>query len=445
MPDPGTRRGDNITGSAFAPVLPAHASISARGELVVAGCAVTDLRREYGTPLYVFDEKGIRDQAQEYRSVLTGLWPNSAVLFASKAFPCVAMYRLAAEEGLKVDVAGGGELYLALCAGVEPEDIYLHGNAKTDAELAMAVDAGVGTIIVDNDHDIDRLERLVDREQRVLLRVIPDVSPDTHASQSTGGATSKFGLPRDQALRAIDRMMQSPRLRFEGVHVHIGSQILSALPFAQSIRALSAYGEYPVYDLGGGLGVQYTRDEPAPSVSEYLGTVAEAAKRYLPDESQLLVEPGRAMVARAGITLYSVTTVKTTMKTFVAVDGGMSDHLDAALTDQRYEAIIANRMNDTFETLADVVGRQCESGDLLVGGAMLNNPRRDDVLAILATGAYSYTFANNYNGALKPAIVFCRDGDARLVTRRETYEDLARTHLVPEPTTARSEGIGLHQ
>lgn len=424
-----------LTGNAFAPVLPVHSSISAQGELLVAGCAVSDLSREFGTPLYVFDEQGIRDQARAYRNSLARLWPNSAVLFASKAFPCVAMYRLAAEEGLKVDVAGGGELHLALRGGVAPDDIYLHGNAKTDAELAMAVEAGVGTIVIDNEDDIDRLERLVDCEQRVLVRVIPDVSPDTHESQSTGGATSKFGLPRDQALRAIDRITRSPKLRFDGVHLHIGSQILSTTPFAESIRALSEYGTYPVYDIGGGLGVQYTRDVPAPGVAEYLETVVAAAKRYLPHESQLLFEPGRALVARAGLTLYRVTTVKTTMKTFVAVDGGMSDHLDAALTDQRYEAIIANRMLDAFEVRADVVGRQCESGDLLVGDALLNNPRRNDVLAILASGAYSYTFANNYNGALKPAIVFCRDGDARLVTRRETYDDLVRTHVIPESLT----------
>jgi diaminopimelate decarboxylase len=418
-----------VTGDAYAPVLPAHSAVSDLGELLVAGCAVSDLAREFGTPLYVFDEQGIRDQARAYRTGLAELWPNSAVLYASKAFPCVAMYRLAVEEGLRVDVAGGGELHLALLAGVAPEHIYMHGNAKTDAELGMALSAGVGTIVVDNQDDIDRLERLVDREQRVLIRVIPGVSPDTHESQSTGGARSKFGLPHSQAMSAIDRIERSPKLRFEGVHLHIGSQILSTAPFAESVRALSEYGSYPVYDLGGGLGVQYTRDEPAPSVSDYLRTLVEAAKTYLPNDAQLLIEPGRGLVARAGITLYCITTVKTTMKTFVAVDGGMSDHLDAALTDQRYEAVVANRMLDTFDVRADVVGRQCESGDLLVGDALLNNPRRDDLLAILATGAYSYTFANNYNGALKPAIVFCRDGDARLVTRRETYDDLARTHL----------------
>ncbi|UNB55314.1 diaminopimelate decarboxylase [Mycolicibacterium sp. YH-1] len=418
-----------LTGSTYEPVLPVNSAISDQGELLVAGCAVSDLAREFGTPLYVFDEQGIRDQARAYRTGLAELWPNSAVAYASKAFPCVAMYRLAAEEGLRVDVAGGGELHLALRGGVDPVHIYMHGNAKTDAELGMALRAGVGTIVIDNQDDIDRLERLVEREQRVLLRVIPDVSPVTHESQSTGGARSKFGLPHDQAMRAIERIERSPKLNFQGVHLHIGSQILSTAPFAESVGALSAYGSYPVYDLGGGLGVQYTRDEPAPSVSDYLRTLVDAAKTYLPHDSQLLIEPGRALVARAGITLYRVTTVKTTMKTFVAVDGGMSDHLDAALTDQRYEAIVANRMLDRFDVQADVVGRQCESGDLLVGDAMLNNPRRDDILAILATGAYSYTFANNYNGALKPAIVFCRDGDARLVTRRETYEDLARTHL----------------
>ncbi len=398
------------------------------GELAIGGISVSELAAEYGTPLHVTDEAGLRRQIRRFVDGLAARWPNSEVLYASKSLPAVGMYRVAQEEGLSVDVAGGGEIALALAAGVDPARMYFHGNAKTDAELRIAIDAGVGTIIVDNEDEIDRLAGLLTAPQQVLLRVIPGVEAETHASQATGGAKSKFGLPMDQATRAIARMQAMPLIDFAGVHLHIGSQILNTTQFAEAVEAISSTGTFRTYDVGGGLGVQYTYGESAPSVEAYLDAVVGAARAYLPADAKIMIEPGRSVVARAGITIYRVVSVKRTGEVFVAVDGGLADQMDIALTQQRYEAILANRLDESWTESVQLVGRQCESGDLLVDGAPMPEPRVGDLVVMPTTGAYAYTMSNNYNGALKPAIVFVRDGQARLVTRRETYDDLLATH-----------------
>ncbi|PRI11258.1 diaminopimelate decarboxylase [Leucobacter massiliensis] len=400
---------------------------AAGGELAIGGVGVTELAERYGTPLHVIDEAGLRRQIRRFVDGIRERWPNSEVLFASKSLPAVGMYRVAQDEGLSVDVAGGGELVLALAAGVDPARLHFHGNAKTVAELRLALDAGIGTIIVDNEDELDRLARLLDRRQKLLLRVIPGVEADTHASQATGGARSKFGLPMDQAARAIERMRAHPLMDFEGVHLHIGSQILNTHQFTRAVENISTVGDFPVYDVGGGLGVAYSYDDAAPSVDAYLDAIVAAARAHLPAEAKIMIEPGRSVVARAGVTLYRVVSVKRTGDVFVAVDGGMADQLDVALTGQRYEAVLANRLDEPWDERAQLVGRQCESGDLLVDGAPMPPARVGDLVVMAATGAYSYTLANNYNGALKPAIVFVRDGEARLVARRERYEDLLAT------------------
>lgn len=409
-------------------ILPEESRVSPAGELEIGGVPVTQLAREYGTPLHVYDEAGLRRQIRRFVSGLAERWPDSTVLFASKSFPAVGMYALAAEEGLSIDVAGGGELRLALAAGVDPKRIHMHGNAKSDAEIQMALDAGIGALIVDNEDELDRLERLLTRPQALLLRVIPGVDADTHASQATGGNNSKFGLPLTQAAAAVARMRAHPFMKFEGVHLHIGSQILDTAPFGEAVANIASVGEFPVYDVGGGLGVRYTYDEAAPSVEDYLDRIVAAASEHLPAGSRIMIEPGRSLVARAGVTVYEVLSVKRTGKTFVAVNGGLADQLDIALTQQRYEAVIADRALDAWDTTAQLVGRQCESGDLLIDGVALANPRVGDTVVMATTGAYSYTTSNNYNGALKPAVVFVADGAARLVVRRETYEDLLATH-----------------
>jgi diaminopimelate decarboxylase len=429
MTTPGPQaRPSRPRGLDLLPLFPEHSSVSPEGELLVGGVGVRELAERFGTPAYVVDEAGLRNQARRMRDGLAARYPDSEVVFASKSFPCLAAYKLFAAEGLGIDVAGAGELVMALAAGVPPERIYLHGNAKTTAELTLAHQAGVATVVVDNFDDIDRLEQLATRPQRVLIRIIPGVSPQTHESQSTGGDDSKFGLPLEAAREAITRIRASDRLLLDGLHLHIGSQILDLEPFARAVEAVAVLGAFGVYDVGGGLGVAYTRDDDAPSVEQYLDAITSAARAYLPAGARLVIEPGRSLVARSCATLYRVTTVKHTGRTFVAVDGGMADNLDVSLTGQRFEAAVATRMSAPADEVVDLVGRQCESGDRLVAGLPIPAAAVGDLVAVPVTGAYTYTLANNYNGALRPPVVFCRDGRARLVAERETHEHVLALH-----------------
>ena len=407
-------------------LFPPGSTVDADGSLLVAGCRATDLAAEFETPVLVVSEPALRARAREYVTEFAARWPDSRVVFASKAFPCTAVQRVMTEEGVGLDVAGGGEIITALKAGADPALLVLHGNAKTDAEIALAVEHGIGLVVVDNSDDVDRLEATVPpgRRQDVLVRVIPGVIADTHASVLTGHAESKFGLAPAAAAELIKRIEHSPRLRMRGLQVHIGSQILDAEPFAASVPALAALGEYEVYDLGGGLGARYTYADNPPSVPEYLDALVGAARAYLPSTAQLIIEPGRSMVAGAGFTLYRVVTVKRELRRFVAVDGGMGDNLEVALFGQRFEAGLADRIDAAGGELVTVVGRHCESGDVLINGAQLPDPRVDDVVAVAVTGAYCFTMSNNYNGNRRIPVVFVRDGRARLVVRRETWDDL---------------------
>lgn len=403
-------------------LLPPGSEVDGAGRLVVAGCALRELADHYGTPLYVVDEQSLRSQARRFRDALLERWPNSQAVFASKAFPCVAALEVLAQEGIGADVAGGGELATALAAGVSPSEIVLHGNAKTEAELRMAVNAGVGLVVIDNHDDIDRLEEIVTGRQHVLVRVLPGVDPGTHEAVSTGQEGSKFGLPMADARDAIERLRASDKLVLDGVHVHIGSQILSTEPFVRAVEAVAALGEFDVYDLGGGLGVRYTYDERPPTPEEWIEALTDAAARHLPAHARLMIEPGRSLVAGSGLSLYRIVTVKHGTPTFVAVDGGMADNMEIALYGQRFEGAIVDRLEPGDPV--ELVGRHCESGDRLISGMRLPDPRPGDIVAVAVTGAYCFTLANNYNGALRPPVVFCADGESRLVVRRETYADL---------------------
>jgi diaminopimelate decarboxylase len=412
--------------NALLSLFPPGSDVAGEGMLRIGGCRADDLAAEYGTPVLVVAEQALRARAREYRDELAARWPRSRVVFASKAFPCTAVQRVMAEEGLGLDVAGGGEIVTALAAGADPALLVLHGNAKSDEEIAMAVEHGIGLVVVDNSDDVDRLEATVPegRAQDVLVRVIPGVEADTHASVLTGHEGSKFGLAPDAAAELIARIERSPRLRMGGLHVHVGSQILDVEPFARSVAPVAALGEFPVYDLGGGLGARYTYDDEPPSVGEYLDALVVAAREHLPAEAELIVEPGRSMVASAAATLYRVVTVKRGKVTFVAVDGGMGDNLEVALFGQRFEAAIADRLGTAGGERVTLVGRHCESGDVLVDGVPLDAPRVGDLVAVPATGAYCHTMANNYNGNRRIPVVFAAGGTARLVVRRETWADL---------------------
>lgn len=407
-------------------LFPPGSALDADGMLTLGGCRADDLAAEFGTPALVVAERALRDRAREYASELGGRWPRSRVVFASKAFPCTAVQRVMVEEGLGLDVAGAGEIVTALKAGADPSSLVLHGNAKSGEEIAMAVEHGLGLVVVDNADDVDRLEATVPggRAQDVLVRVIPGVSADTHAHVLTGHEGSKFGLAPPAAAELIRRIERSPRVRMRGLHVHVGSQILDAEPFSRSVAAVAGLGEFPVYDLGGGLGARYTYADEPPSVGAYLDALVGAAREHLPAQAELIVEPGRSMVASAAATLYRVQTVKRGARTFVAVDGGMGDNLEVALFGQRFEAAVADRVRADASVTVTVVGRHCESGDVLIDEIALPDPRVGDLLAVPATGAYCFTMANNYNGTRRIPVVFAAGGAARLVVRRETWEDL---------------------
>jgi diaminopimelate decarboxylase len=368
-------------------------------------------------------EDAVRARAREYADGLATRWPRSRVVFASKAFPATAVQQVMVEEGLGLDVAGAGEILTALKAGAAPASLVLHGNAKTDDEIALAAEHGIGLVVVDNDDDVDRLEA-TGREHDVLVRVIPGVVADTHAHVLTGHEGSKFGLAPTAAAAVIRRLEASRRLRMRGLHVHVGSQILDVEPFAASVAPIAALGEFEVYDLGGGLGARYTYEDDPPTIDAYLDALIGAAREHLPAGAELILEPGRSLVATAATTLYRVVTVKRGAVTFVAVDGGMGDNLEVALFDQRFEAAIADRLDGSDGELVTVVGRHCESGDVLVDGVRLAEPRVGDLLAVPVTGAYCHTMANNYNGARRIPVVFAREGEARPVVRRETWADL---------------------
>jgi diaminopimelate decarboxylase len=409
--------------AALLELYPPGSALDADGMLVIGGCRASDLADEFGTPVMVVAEGALRARAREYVDGLAARWPRSRVVFASKAFPATAVQRVMVEEGVGLDVAGGGEILTALKAGADPASLVLHGNAKTDEEIAMAAEHGIGLVVVDNANDVDRLEA-TGRAHDVLVRVIPGVEADTHAHVLTGHEGSKFGLAPPAAAELIHRIENTPRLNMRGVHVHVGSQILDVEPFAASVAPVAALGEFEVYDLGGGLGARYTYDDHPPSVDAYLDALIGAAREHLPASAEVIIEPGRSMVASTGTTLYRVVTIKRGSVTFVAVDGGMGDNLEVALFDQRFEAGIAGRLDGSESELVTLVGRHCESGDVLVDGVRLADPRVGDLVAVPATGAYCHTMANNYNGARRIPVVFVSGGEARLVVRRETWADL---------------------
>ena len=410
---------------AAAHVLP-QASEIRDGRLSIGGCDAEALAREHGTPAYVFAEDDLRARARAFTSALaTHHGGRGEVVFASKALPVTAILRIFAEEGLGCDVASGGELHLALRAGFDPGRLYLHGNAKSHAELAMAVEAGVGTVVLDNAEEARRLAGLLGgrRRQRVLLRVTPGVDADTHEAILTGQAGSKFGFAPDDALA----LLADPPAGIEvaGLHMHLGSQLFALEPYRRAIRALGGLGEFHTYDLGGGLGVPYTAGDRELEIDTWVAGVVEAAHAELGPDRELVLEPGRALVAGAGVTLYTVESVKAGAagEALVAVDGGMSDNLRPMLYGAAYEAHVVTRMGQDGAP-GTVVGKHCESGDVLVRDTRLPDPRPGDVLVTPSTGAYGHALANNYNGQPRPPVVLCSGGASRVVVRRETYEEL---------------------
>jgi len=421
-------------------LLPASARVGVDGGLEIGGVDLVGLAGEFGTPLYVYDEGELRARCAAYRSNFGG-----RVAYASKAFLCTAMARLVGEEGLDLDVATGGELHVALRAGFPPDRIVFHGNNKSAAELRTALAAGVGRIVVDSFDELERLEQLAAEgaAATVLVRVTPGVEAHTHEYIETGTADSKFGfgLQNGDAMRAVRRVVEGGRLRFAGLHCHIGSQVFRLDSFAAAtdrmvglVHAVESELGVTVdeLNLGGGLGVRYVASDEGPSIAQHAAAMQEMAAKALATHGvrsrpTLMLEPGRSIAGPAGLTLYTVGTVKTIpeVRTYVAVDGGMSDNLRPVTYGARYETFLPGRVGAARTLVATVAGKHCEQGDLLVRDAHLPaDVAVGDVLATPVTGAYGYSMASNYNLVPRPAVVFVHDGDARVVVRRETLDDL---------------------
>jgi len=415
-----------------AQVYPLGSTVNERGHLEIGGCDVVELAAEFGTPAYIYAEDDIRARARAYAAAFSSRTNDFEVIFASKAAPITAVARILCEEGLSIDVASAGELHIALAAGFSAERVHLHGNNKTPADLRAAIAAGVGHVICDSFDEIALLDGMLDRPQDVLIRVTPGILPSTHSYVQTGQLDSKFGfgLADGLARRAIEAVRASRNLRLVGLHAHIGSQIFELEPYVRAIEALAelADDDCRLLNVGGGLGIAYTADDEPPSIETYVDVKVRGVQRAFDPVPRLLVEPGRSLVGNAGITMYTVGTVKEIpgIRTYVAVDGGMSDNLRPMLYGARYDALIAGRAGEAPTSEVTVAGMHCESGDVLVRDARLTAPRVGDVLVTPATGAYGYAMANNYNGILRPPVIVCRGGDARVVVRRETYDDLTR-------------------
>jgi len=430
-------------------VLPVTASINEAGHLAIGGCDAVDLVRDYGSPLYVFDEATLRGQCRDFVTEFRKLYPETRVRYAAKAYLGRALAALIKEEGLGLDVVSGGELAIALSVGFPASEIDFHGNNKSEEELREAVWAGIGHVVVDNFYELELLDRVahsLGRRQPVLLRLSPSVDPHTHGHTTTGILDSKFGFPIEtgQAGDAVRQALQARGLELRGYHAHLGSPIFELEPYRQSSDVMMAFAEQMVerhnfvpreFSPGGGFAVQYRASRPAPPVSEYarivVGSLEKAcAAHHLPLPA-MSIEPGRSIVGRAGVALYTAGARKAIpgLRTFVSVDGGMADNIRPAIYGSEYEAIVANKPLVPAEETVTIAGRYCESGDILIKDVNLPCLAAGDIVAIPASGAYSLPMASNYNQALKPAIVIVRDGEARLIRRRETYEDLMRTDV----------------
>ncbi len=412
-------------------LLPDSSSLGPRGNLLVGGCALDELAGTYGTPLFVYDEAHLRARCREAVAAFGG-----GVAYAAKAFLCTAMARLVHEEGMQIDVASGGELHVALAAGVPGDRLVLHGNNKSDEELSRARNAGVGRIVVDSFDEIDRLEGMHAADgavPKILLRVTPGVEAHTHEYVMTGQDDSKFGfgLSVGDAARAVGRAVESDAVELVGIHAHIGSQVFVAEFFEQAIRSLAPFVNPLGLDelsIGGGLGVAYVEGEEAPSISEWGKAVTDACAAA-GVTARVSAEPGRAIAAAAAVTLYRVGTVKQLpgIRTYVAVDGGFIDNPRPALYGSGYETFLPRMVTAERAKTIRLVGKQCESGDVIVhAGRVPAELAVGDVLATPVTGAYGHAMGSNYNRLPRPAVVFCLDGQARLVVRRETDEDLLR-------------------
>ena len=425
-------------------------NVNNQGHLTIAGCDTVQLAEVYGTPLYVMDETTIRDTLRAYKRSIDDNYPNGGmVAYASKACSFMEMYRIVMQEGCGADVVSGAELYTAMQVNFPAERLYFHGNNKTDAELRLALEYGVGRIVVDNPTELKALSDIavkMEKTANVFLRITPGIDAHTHSFVKTGQIDSKFGftLENGDALRGVIDAIHSPNIVVKGLHCHIGSQIFDEQPFIHAGEVMLEFmneirqetGEtLPELNLGGGFGIAYTSDDQPKACGEYMGLVASAikacAEKLQYPFPYIVVEPGRSVVAPAGITLYTVGGVKEIpqVRTYVSIDGGMGDNPRYALYQSPYTAVLANKANEPADTVVTIAGRCCESGDLIQENTPLQACERGDILAVLATGAYNYSMSSNYNRLPRPAVVMVSGDTSRVVVKAETYTDIIRNDI----------------
>lgn len=434
-------------------------AIRENGHLEIGGVDTIKLANDFGTPLFVYDVANIREQARTFQSALNENDVHGKVSYASKAFSCIAMIQLMKEEGMNLDVVSGGELFTALQAGFPPENIHFHGNNKSNEEIDMALQAGVGIFVVDNFHELQLLEKAAknqDSPVSILLRITPGVGADTHDYITTGQQDSKFGfdLENGQVYEALSYVFEHEMFDCLGLHCHIGSQNFTTKEIEVTVRkifhdlARQYHSQYApkVLNLGGGFGIRHVEDDAPMSIRSYMGNVLdvvkeEAAKHDL-SIPEIWIEPGRAISGCAGTTLYTLGSQKEIpgVRSYMAVDGGMTDNLRPALYGAKYEGILANRGLEENIQKVSIAGKCCESGDMLIWDLPLPKVHADDILAVFSTGAYGYAMANHYNRIPKPAVVFVEDGEAQLVVQRETYQDLIQFDLPLKETKIQSIG-----
>lgn len=430
-------------------MLSGTARINEFNHLEIGGCDTVDLAKEFGTPLYLMDEEYIRQNCRIYKETLEKLHKDSEVIYAGKAFLTMGMCKIIEEEGLSLDVVSGGELFCAISAGFPANRIYFHGNNKSYEELKMAVEYGVGRIIVDNFYELEMLKDLAKKWRnkiKILLRITPGIEAHTHDYIKTGQIDSKFGfgLENGHAVMAVEHALSSKGIKLMGFHCHIGSQIFEREPFNMAAEVMlklasdvrEKFGvETGELDFGGGFGIKYVEGDRPLSVENYLETLVYSVKSWSEKLNikvpKILIEPGRAIVGAAGTTLYTIGSIKNIpgVRKYISVDGGMSDNIRPALYGAKYSAMIANKAGNASEEKVSVAGKCCESGDMLVWDVELPRVVPGDILAVFCTGAYHYTMSSNYNMLPRPAVVFVKNACANLMVQRETYEDLLRKEI----------------
>lgn len=429
-------------------------NVNEKGHLQIGGVDTVDLVKKYGTPLYVMDESYIRQVCRAFRETVENTYGEGGVAYASKAFSCKAVYEIAKQENMYIDVVSGGEIYTANSVGFDMKKAYFHGNNKLVSEIELALETGVGTFVVDSFDEIDLLDEMCGEKakvQKVLVRVNPGVEAHTHSFIQTAKVDSKFGfgVKNGYADKAIDKILTKKNLRFAGLHCHIGSQIFDKHAFALAVDVVTDYvvklKERNIIvdelNFGGGFGIYYSGDDPRYDVNEYCDYVellTSSLKKAVAEKGIkkpfFMIEPGRSIVGEAGVTLYSVGAIKDIegIRKYLAIDGGMTDNIRPALYEAKYDAVIANRANEKPSEVVTVAGKCCESGDIILKDIALPEAKRGDIIAVFSTGAYNYSMSSNYNRNLVPPVVFVKDGKSAYAVKPQTYEDIIRNDVTVE-------------